>query len=299
MSLFSRRLLRIKAMQALYAWEVQQAAGATDQGTEAAPLLPGDETLQEQVTQLRRAHSSLLQLLCSWASLDSTYQTRASQAKRSWAANRWIQALQQDATWASLRPHYPSLWDAEAQQHTYARCFLPHPSCQAYRVAANPSLQDDTAFVRMVVRKILCKDAALQDTLAAEQLHWAEDCVVLQQLMERFVATFPQDNKACWVPYYQALDTADQTFYTTLLHKTLAHQATYEALLTRQVAHWERARLVRLDSLLLKLALTELHHMPELPRSVSINEYVELAKAYSTPKSYQFIHGLLDSLPAA
>ncbi len=88
----------------------------------------------------------------------------------------------------------------------------------------------------------------------------------------------------------------DRFFLETLYKKALENDAEYESLLAEQLTNWDVERVAQLDKIILKLALAELLNFPNIPVKVTINEYIELAKLYSTPKSGKFVNGILDSL---
>lgn len=88
----------------------------------------------------------------------------------------------------------------------------------------------------------------------------------------------------------------DITFATELLNKTLLNGAELAAEIEGQTPNWDKDRIAEIDAILLKMAIAELLYFPSIPERVSINEYLEIAKEYSTPKSSIFINGVLDKL---
>lgn len=88
----------------------------------------------------------------------------------------------------------------------------------------------------------------------------------------------------------------DRTFMCNLLHKVMIHNDEYDQILSSRIKNWEYDRVAKMDILILKMALAELFEFPTIPIKVTINEYLEIAKAFSTTRSNTFINGLLDSL---
>ena len=88
----------------------------------------------------------------------------------------------------------------------------------------------------------------------------------------------------------------DKYYFIDLFNNVLDNEESYEKIIIDQTQNWEGDRLAMTDLLILKLGLAEMIHFPSIPVKVSINEYIELAKNYSTPKSGQFVNGLLDVL---
>jgi N utilization substance protein B len=88
----------------------------------------------------------------------------------------------------------------------------------------------------------------------------------------------------------------DQFFFRDLYNLTLDNETEYETFIASQSKNWESDRVALLDMVLMKMALAEMIHFSSIPVKVTINEFIELAKEYSTPKSGTFLNGMLDSL---
>ena len=91
-------------------------------------------------------------------------------------------------------------------------------------------------------------------------------------------------------------DKEDKQFALDLLQKTILNQNEYSEEIAQKTTNWDSDRLAMVDSVLLKMAICELQNFPSIPTKVTINEYLEIAKEYSTPKSSVFINGILDKL---
>jgi len=97
------------------------------------------------------------------------------------------------------------------------------------------------------------------------------------------------------MPLYK--DPADEsTFVHDLLRKTIQNNAEYDVLITEMVDNWETERIAKMDLVLLKMGITELLYFQSIPSKVTLNEYIEISKFYSTPKSNIFINGILDKI---
>ena len=91
-------------------------------------------------------------------------------------------------------------------------------------------------------------------------------------------------------------DNGDSAFLHSLFYDTLANYEEYDQLIQSKAVNWELERIALIDRIILEMGLSEMTHFPEIPIKVTINEYLEIAKKYSTPKSSKFINGILDSL---
>jgi N utilization substance protein B len=88
----------------------------------------------------------------------------------------------------------------------------------------------------------------------------------------------------------------DHQFAIRLLHKTILEYEENEELINRQIKNWDLERIALIDLYIMQIALSEIKNFPSIPVNVSLNEYIDLAKYYSTPKSGTFINGILDSI---
>ena len=91
-------------------------------------------------------------------------------------------------------------------------------------------------------------------------------------------------------------DKEDKQFCLDLFRKTTIHSERFTELISSKTSNWEIERVAQIDLLLMQMALTEILEMPTVPVKVAMNEYIDMAKYYSTPKSKNFVNGILDSL---
>ena len=91
-------------------------------------------------------------------------------------------------------------------------------------------------------------------------------------------------------------DIADREFGIELLKKAVLNDEKFQQYLVQKTPQWDTERIAEIDAILIKMGITELLKCPSIPVKVTLNEYVEIAKEYSTPKSSVFINGILDTL---
>jgi N utilization substance protein B len=113
----------------------------------------------------------------------------------------------------------------------------------------------------------------------------------------RSVKTFFDQKKLELYDLYKD-DEEDKQFVRELFHQTILHNDEYEKAITDKTKNWELDRIALMDIILMKMALAELMTFPSIPVKVSINEYIDISKDYSTPKSNHFINGIIDKLAA-
>lgn len=171
---------------------------------------------------------------------------------------------------------------------------LPDTEFQSYIRTTKHTFEEDLALVQYLVKTFVLKHHLITDYFEEKDLNWGENKDVLKSLV---VKTFKITNIDELALQPLAMNWEDDKFYfLDLFNNALDNEESYEKIIIDQTQNWEGDRLAMTDLLILKLGLAEMIHFTSIPVKVSINEYIELAKNYSTPKSGQFVNGLLDVL---
>ena len=171
---------------------------------------------------------------------------------------------------------------------------LPDTEFQSYLRISEPTFEQDLAIIQYLVKTFVLKHHLITDYFEEKDLNWGENKEVLKSMM---VKTF----KILSIEDLELQPLAmnwedDKVYFIDLFNYVLDNDESYEKIITDQTQNWDGDRLAMTDLLILKLGLAEMINFSSIPTKVSINEYIELAKNYSTPKSGQFINGLLDVL---
>ncbi|SOD91699.1 NusB antitermination factor [Spirosoma fluviale] len=166
---------------------------------------------------------------------------------------------------------------------------------RAYCSTRTHTADEDQALAQHVLRSLVFKHEVIRDHLSEIDLSWAENSEVVRGLAIR---TLKSAQSATGLQLEPLTDDweEDELFLNTLFEKSIENDADYEQLLADQLKNWDVERVAMIDKIILKLAVCELLSFPNIPVKVTINEYIELAKAYSTPKSGKFVNGILDNL---
>jgi N utilization substance protein B len=173
--------------------------------------------------------------------------------------------------------------------------FKTDDTYRAYCEQRTHTADEDQALVQYVLRTLIFKHEVIRDHLAEIDLSWTENSEVVRGLAIRTLKSAQSPTGLQLEPLTDDWEE-DELFLNTLFQKSLENESDYEQLIVDQLKNWDVERVAMLDKIILKLAVCELLNFPNIPVKVSINEYIELAKAYSTPKSGKFVNGILDNL---
>lgn len=165
-----------------------------------------------------------------------------------------------------------------------------------YMLVEESGLKKDKAFIIEMYEKFISENEFFNQIIEEESIYWSLDLELVHlNVMKTFEKMkLVQDvNSKVLLEVFRDKDD-DLKFTNELLRKSLVNNKEYSEIIEKFTKNWEVDRLAKIDVILLKLAMTELDHMPNIPVKVTMNEYIDLSKYFSTPKSKSFINGVLD-----
>lgn len=163
-----------------------------------------------------------------------------------------------------------------------------------YMSTVEDSYNVDRAFIIEFFREIIAPNEKLADYFEDKMISWIDDIPFVNTWIIKSLNKQKPQNPFILGSLYK--DNEDKLFVSKLFTKTMLNQHKYEEDIIEKTPNWEADRIADIDMIIIKMAITEFLHFPSIPSRVSINEYIELAKDYSTNKSGYFINGVLDKL---
>ena len=165
---------------------------------------------------------------------------------------------------------------------------------KSYINSADSSFQNDKKFVQRFFKEIVAPEEKLAEYYEDQNISWLDDIPFVNTWIVRTLSKLKQDKIFVLDRLYK--DDDDEKFVLELFRKVMLHHTAYEADISSKTPNWETDRIADIDMILIKMAITEFLKFPSIPVRVTINEYIEIAKDYSTNKSGYFINGVLDKL---
>lgn len=162
-----------------------------------------------------------------------------------------------------------------------------------YMSASGQSLKEDKQFLISVVTGFLYEHELLNHLFEEKNIHWADDTYGAFSMVSRTFENFSGEFKL--VPLFKDAED-DKQFISLLFRKTIAGDKEHEKLIDDNTSNWELDRIATMDIPLMKMAIAEFIHVSNVPVKVSLNEYIDISKEYSTPNSKTFINGVLDKI---
>ena len=216
--------------------------------------------------------------------------------------NRVVQRLLQNESYKEAIIRRNISWGSDISdiRSVYKNVLKQDEAFLAYLELPAPTLEEDGDIVKHIFKNTIFKEKNLQSLFEEQDLNWTENKAIVKSLVNKTLKMFGEEAEGN-PEDITLLDLSpswedDKAFFEELYGKTLEDDEKYEAMIAGSVQNWDVERVALLDKIILKMALCEMHIFRSIPVKVTINEYIEISKVYSTPKSKQFVNGILDKL---
>jgi N utilization substance protein B len=165
-----------------------------------------------------------------------------------------------------------------------------------YMTNRTNTFEEDKQFIISIFSDVIATNDKLYDYLEDHKLTWVDDIpMVNTQIIKQIGALKSASDDSFRVPKLYK-DAEDKEFVSNLFRKTVLNEVELAKEYIDKTPNWDTERIAEIDTIILKMAICEFLKFPSIPMKVTINEYLEIAKEYSTPKSSIFINGILDNL---
>ena len=219
--------------------------------------------------------------------------------------NRFIQQLENNRDYLKRNAAYKINWvDEEEMIRKFYNLMREDEAYIAYMSKPEVNYADEKQVVEMVVLRMFSESEHLRSYFDEKSIYWTEDFDTAIMMVDKTIKGFKET-----ADEYTSLPTLlkdenhsdgseDLQFVKHLYRKTLINSDDLNTVIRDRASNWDLERIAVMDTILLKMAITELIEFPSIPVKVTLNEYIELSKEYSSPKSKIFINGVLDKLIA-
>ena len=165
-----------------------------------------------------------------------------------------------------------------------------------YMESADSSYEADREVWRKLYKAFIMENEELDGVLEEKSLYWNDDKEIVDTFVLKTIKRFEQENAVNQELLPEYKDDEDKDFARKLFRATILNADQYQRYMSETSRNWDFSRLAYMDVVIMQIAIAEMLTFPNIPINVTINEYVDLAKIYSTPKSSGYINGMLDSI---
>ena len=197
----------------------------------------------------------------------------------------------------ALGTHKITNWDFDDEYvDVIFRSTIKSDLYDKYMGSQKMSIEEDRDFILKWFKTIIAPNEKLYDYFEDKKITWLDDLPVVNTLIVKVLKKLNDDNASDLLVPDLFKDKDDKQFGIDLLNKTILNTTSLNEEIAEKTMNWDKDRIANIDLVLLQMAITELKKFPSIPIKVTINEYLEIAKEYSTPKSSVFVNGILDKL---
>lgn len=296
--MLNRRHIRIKVMQSLFAFK----------GTESDDFKKDERFLFQSIDKMSDLYFSMLALLIELQKKANS-KLELSQKKllatkedinpnRKFADNAVLQFISSNTMLKEvIEKRKLNFWDLDFEYvDIIYKAVLESDLYKDYMSKGPSDLKEDKDFIIDIYTEIIAPNDKLYDYFEDQQITWVDDLPVINTAIVKTFTKLKLTKPETFLIPELYNDEDDRVFAKDLLYKTLLNRTKFVEEIAAKTTNWDADRLASLDGVLLQMALCEFQKFPSIPVKVTINEYLEIAKEYSTPKSSVFINGILDKI---
>ncbi len=294
--MLNRRHLRIKVLQLLYAYFQSEEDN-----------FPKAE--KELLLTIERMYDMYLYLLLSLSELKRAAENKVADKKKKirpseddlnpnlkFVDNQLIQIIENSTSLNALCEKRKINWMGVENQELFRKMFQHTLENETYFDYLHNNLngfEEDRAFALSIFKEDIANSELLYSFFEEKSINWLDDLDLCCAMVLKSLKGIQVEEEFIPMPLFKENDD-EKEFVIQLFRNTILNNTENEKLIAELADNWELDRIAKMDMFLLKMGLTELQIFPSIPTKVTLNEYIEISKFYSTPKSNLFINGILD-----
>lgn len=294
--MLNRRHIRIKVLQAFYAFFQSNNED----------VLKGEKELFHSIEKIYDLYVFILML---FPSLKRQALIQIEEAKRSeylrqdihilktgFIDNQLVDLIEQSKVLQKISKDRKINWEGDVENDLTKKIFKEVYQTDYYKnllQSESTSFNDDKDALVQLYKKEICNLEKLHHFFDEKSIYWQDDLDHVSSMILKTLKSITKDQELEILPLWKE---DEYEFTQNLFRKAVLQKEENDALLQTYSKNWEKERLATMDSLLINLAMTEALEFSSIPIKVTLNEYIEISKFYSTPKSNSFINGILDRI---
>jgi N utilization substance protein B len=294
--MLNRRHIRIKVLQAFYAFFQSNNED----------VLKGEKELFHSIEKIYDLYVYILML---FPSLKRQALIQIEEAKRSeylrqdidilktgFIDNQLVDRIEQSKVLQKISKDRKINWEGDVENDLTKKIFKEVYQTDYYKnllQSESTSFNDDKDALVQLYKKEICNLEKLHHFFDEKSIYWQDDLDHVSSMILKTLKSITENQELEILPLWKE---DEYEFTQNLFRKAVLQKEENDALLQTYSKNWEKERLATMDSLLMNLAMTEALEFSSIPIKVTLNEYIEISKFYSTPKSNSFINGILDRI---
>lgn len=211
--------------------------------------------------------------------------------------NRFVAQLEKNRCLQDFLNEHKTSWanNQDAIKNIY-ELVIASDVYKEYMEAETSDYAADKDIWRKIYKKIILQNEEFSDSIEDQSIYWTDDLEIVISFIIKTIKRFDAENDVNQELLPMFKDDEDAEFASRLIKNTLENETIYRQMIDQHTQNWELDRIAFMDIIIMQAALAEIMTFPTIPVSVTLNEYIEISKSFSTDKSATFINGVLDNI---
>ncbi|PKA82080.1 NusB antitermination factor [Ulvibacter sp. MAR_2010_11] len=296
--MLTRRHIRVKVLQSIYAYNQSEYQDLDKQ----------EKFLWYSIDQMHDLYLLMLQLLVAMRDHAEDYLEKSQQKhlataleknpSRAFVDNQLIDLIAKDSGLSQVIKNKKLNYWKEDDEYVRIlfKSLLEQEWYTEYLANANSNFNDDRSFVIKLYKEVIAPNDKLYEYLEDKRLTWIDDFPIVNTALVKILSKVSKKNCSATLIPELYKNEEDRDFALQLFRKVILNEDKLNKEIEGKTPNWDKERIAELDMIILKMGISEFLNFPSIPVRATINEYLEVSKEYSTPKSSLFINGILDKL---
>lgn len=297
--MINRRSLRVKVLQLLFSYYNQVVYKEDKKKLQ----LEISKQLHQSILDIEKSYFEIISLLIVLKNINEEKKQIAkkelikkSTSRFNLSGNRIINFLEKNTQIIDGLIKYKNGWNSKTEKiRNWYNVLLQEEFYKNYVTIEKPKFEEDFDFLQNLIVKFLFKNNDIQKSFEEENIFWNEDFLIIKSMIKKTLKTLNSSNFNTFATASLSEDIKDDVkFACSLFDCVIDNSTEYDGHISKYAKNWDIERISLMDRTILRMGIGEMVNFSNIPVKVSINECIDIAKNYSSPKSGKFINGLLD-----
>lgn len=296
--MLTRRHIRVKVLQSIYAYKQ----------TENPSIDIQEKFLHHSIGQMQDLYLLMLQLLLAVQDQAESFLTRSQKKhlataleknpSRTFVDNKVLQVIATNSTFSDvIEKKRLDYWALDGEYATIIFNELKQLNWyNEYLSRKETTYKEDQDFILKVFKEVVAPNDKLYEYLEDKRLTWIDDFPLVNTAIVKMLGKLSEKNASSLLVPNLYKNEEDREYALQLFRKVILNEEKLNAQIEGKTPNWDQERIADLDLIILKMGIAEFLYFPSIPVRATINEYLEVSKEYSTPKSSIFVNGILDKV---
>lgn len=296
--MLTRRHIRVKVLQSIYAYSQRENPNIDSQ----------EKFLLHSIDQMQDLYLLLLQLLLAMQAQAENYLLKSQKKhlathseknpSRTFVDNKLLKVIASNTTFSEIiKRKKLNYWELDGEYVNILFNELRNLEWfEEYLSKNETTYKEDQNFILKVYKEVIAPNEKLYDYLEDKRLTWVDDFPIVNTAIVKMLSKLSDKNASSQLVPNLYKNEDDREYALQLFRKVVLNEDKLNAQIEGKTPNWDQDRIADVDLIILKMGIAEFLFFPSIPVKATINEYLEVSKEYSTPKSSIFVNGILDKI---